>query len=349
MLNRRTFTRTGLAFVGCCLTGFAQTPSAGGRRQVTVGGRRVKTVDFHSHCAVPGVMELMGQTTPTNGVNGALLLANDRLKQMDAQGIDVEVLSINPFWYSVERDLARTMIKIQNEKLSEYCNGHSDRFVGLASIALQHPDLAAEELEEAIKKLGLRGAAIGGSVNGEELANPKFEPFWAKAEELAVPVFIHPQAVPEFRGRLQGSGILTNVIGNPLETTIALSHLIFEGTLDRFPNLKICAAHGGGYLPSYADRSDLGCITLSQNCKPLKKKPTEYLRQIYVDSMVFSSEGLRHLAAVCGSGRIVMGTDYPYPWTTTSVDHILNTPGFSNQEREAMLGTTAMQLLGMRS
>jgi aminocarboxymuconate-semialdehyde decarboxylase len=294
-------------------------------------------------------MELMGQKTPTNGVNGALLMATDRLKQMDAQGIDVEVLSINPFWYSVERELARSMIKMQNEKLAEFCNAHSDRFVGLASIALQHPDLAAEELEEAVKKLGLRGAAIGGSVNGEELANPKFEPFWAKAEELAVPLFIHPQAVPEFRTRLQGSGILTNVIGNPLETTIALSHLIFEGTLDRFPNLKICAAHGGGYLPSYADRSDLGCITLSQNCKPLKKKPTEYLRQIYVDSMVFSSEGLRHLAAVCGSGRIVMGTDYPYPWTTTSVDHILNTPGFSNQEREAMLGTTAMQLLGMRS
>ena len=355
MMDRRTFVTAataataGLAFVGCCLKGWAQTPAATGRRQVLVGGRRVRTVDFHSHCAVPGVMELMGQTTPTNGVNGALLMGTDRLKQMDAQGIDIEVLSINPFWYSVERDVARAMIKMQNEKLAEFCAAHPDRFAGLASVALQHPDLAAEQLEEGVKKLGLRGGAIGGSVNGEELAAPKFEPFWAKAEQLGVPIFIHPQAVPEFRSRLQGSGVLTNVIGNPLETTIALSHLIFEGTLDRFPNLKICAAHGGGYLPSYADRSDLGCVTLSQTCKPLKKKPTEYLRQLYFDSMVFSSEGLRHLAAVCGSSQIVMGTDYPYPWTSTSVDHILNTPGFSNAEREAMLGNTAIQLLGMRS
>jgi aminocarboxymuconate-semialdehyde decarboxylase len=137
------------------------------------------------------------------------------------------------------------------------------------------------------------------------------------------------------------------VIGNPLETTIALSHLIFEGTLDRFPRLRICAAHGGGYLASYPDRSDLGCVTLSQQCKPIKKKPTEYLRDIYVDSMVFSSEGLRHLAAVCGTGRIVMGTDYPYPWTRTAVDHILNAPGFTDAERVAMLGGNAEKLLGL--
>jgi aminocarboxymuconate-semialdehyde decarboxylase len=267
---------------------------------------------------------------------------------MDEQGIDVEVLSINPFWYGVERDLARTMIKIQNETLAEFCANHSDRFVGLASIALQHPDLAAEQLEEGVK-LGLPGGAIGGSVNGEELASTKFDPFWAKAEELGAPIFIHPQPVPEFRARLQGSGVLTNVIGNPLETTIALSHLIFEGTLDRFPGLKICAAHGGGYLASYPDRSDLGCVTLSQQCKPIKKKPTEYLRQLYFDSMVFSSEGLRHLAAVCGASQIVMGTDYPYPWTRTAVDHIISTPGFTDAERIAMLSGNAERLLGLRS
>ena len=126
-------------------------------------------------------------------------------------------------------------------------------------MALQHPDLAAEQLEDGVKKYGLRGAAIGGSVNGEELSDPKFHPFWAKAEELGVLVFIHPQgdgAPAELQQRFKGNGVLDNVIGNPLETTIALSHLIFEGTLDRFPGLKICAAHGGGYLPSYAARSD---------------------------------------------------------------------------------------------
>ena len=112
----------------------------------------------------------------------------------------------------------------------------------------------------------MRGVSTGATVNGEELASPRFDPFWAKVEQLGVLVFIHPQGAPELRTRLQGNGFLTNVIGNPLDTTIALSHLIFEGTLDRFPALKICAAHGGGYLPSYIARSDHGCATFPANC-----------------------------------------------------------------------------------
>ena len=156
-------------------------------------------------------------------------------------------------------------------------------------------------------------SAIGGSVNGEEMSDPKFHPFWAKAEELGVLVFLHPQGVPDLEKRLQGNGLLTNVIGNPLETTIALSHLIFEGTLDRFPGLKLCAAHGGGYLPSYSARSDHGCLTFPDRCSgpSLKKRPSEYLRDLYFDSIVFTSEALRHLVAECGASQIVMGTDYP--------------------------------------
>jgi aminocarboxymuconate-semialdehyde decarboxylase len=216
---------------------------------------------------------------------------------------------------------------------------------------LQHPDLAAEQLEHAVKQLGLRGALIGGSVNGEELSDPKFHPFWAKAEQLGVLIFIHPQGTAELSasGRFKGNGVLDNVIGNPLETTIALSHLIFEGTLDSYPGLKICAAHAGGYLPSYAARSDQGCVTFPTRCtKTLKKKPTEYLRQLYYDSMVFTSEGLRHLIAEVGASQIVMGTDYPFPWTKTAVDHILTTPGLSDTERVAMLGGTAEKLLTIK-
>ena len=181
-----------------------------------------------------------------------------RIAAMDAQGIDVEALSINPYWYRAERDVAAELIKVQNETLVEFCAANPDRFVGFATAALQHPDLAAEQVEHAVKKLGFRGVGVGGSVAGEELANPKFHPFWAKCEELGVLVFMHPLGTRELEpsGRLAGSGLLTNTIGNPLETTIALSHLIFEGTLDRFPGLKICAAHGGGFLPSYANRSD---------------------------------------------------------------------------------------------
>ena len=150
--------------------------------------------------------------------------------------------------------------------------------------------------------------------------------------------------------RLKGNGWLSNVIGNPLDTTIALSHLIFEGTLDRFPRLKICAAHGGGYLPSYAPRSDRGCRVSPGQCDPtihLKKKPTEYLKQLYFDSLVFTSEALRHLAAEVGSSQIVMGTDHPIPWQDKGVDHILDTPSLSDAERAAVLGETAARLLGI--
>ncbi|HKQ65830.1 MAG TPA: amidohydrolase family protein [Methylomirabilota bacterium] len=355
MTTRREFVETagaaGIAFVACNLASAAPVQAQGRRREVVVNGRRVKTIDVHAHCAVPEAMALMGRKVEPQ----TLLMPQpvDRIRAMDEQGIDVEALSINPYWYKADREVARELIKIQNEKLAEACAANPDRFVAFASVALQHPELAAEQLEEGVKKYGLRGAGIGGSVNGEDVSDPKFNPFWAKAEQLGVVVFMHPQgdgAASDLKGRLKGSGGLDNTIGNPLETTIALSHLIFEGTLDHFPGLKICAAHGGGYLPSYADRSDAICTTFPNRCTtPLKKKPTEYLKQLYFDSLVFTPEALRHLVAVAGPGQIVMGTDYPYPWTKTSVDHILGTPGLSDDERIAILGGTAAKLLGIKA
>ncbi len=356
MTARRDFIRNsagamaGIAFVGCDLLalGDAQAQPAGRRREVVVSGRRVKTVDVHAHCAVPEAMAMMGLKVEPQ----TLIMGRDRIRAMDEQGIDVEALSINPYWYKAERDLARALIRIQNEKLAELCASQPERFVAFATVALQHPDLAAEQLEEGVKKLGLRGGSIGANVAGEELSDPRFHPFWAKAEQLGCLIFIHPQGGSAgLEQRLRGSGGLANVIGNPLDTTIALSHLIFEGTLDRFPGLKICAAHGGGYLPSYAARSDAGCVTFPERCAkvPLKKRPTEYLRRLYYDSIVFTPEALRHLAAQVGSSQIVMGTDYPFPWMKTSVDHILNTPGLSDAERAAMLGGTASRLLGIKA
>ncbi|RPH76812.1 MAG: hypothetical protein EHM88_18950, partial [Candidatus Rokuibacteriota bacterium] len=341
-----------LVFGSCRLAsatpGYAEAPAgAPRRREVVVSGRRVKTVDVHAHCGVPAAMALMDLKPAPS-----LLMTQpaDRLRAMDEQGIDVEALSINPYWYGADRDVARELIRIQNEALAEACAAHPERFVAFASVALQHPDLAVEQVEEGVKKFGLRGVSTGGSVNGMELADPKLHPFWAKVEALGVLVFIHPQGTAELEptGRLKGNGLLTNTIGNPLETTIALSHLIFEGTLDRFPGLKICAAHGGGYLPSYAARSDAVQTTFPHRMTgTLKKKPTEYLRQLYFDSIVFTPEALRHLAAETGPSQIVMGTDYPFPWTSTSVDHILNTPGLSDADKVAMLGGTAMKLLGI--
>src|SRR5262244_4147311 len=356
MSTRREFVEgaagaAGIAFVACNMTGIAPVQAQGRRREVVVSGRRVKTIDVHAHCAVPEAMALMGRKVEPQ----TLLMSNpaDRIQAMDEQGIDMEALSINPYWYRADRDVARKLIPIQNEKLAETCAANPDRFVAFATVALQFPDLAAQQLEEGVKKYGLRGAGIGGSVNGEDLSDPKFHPFWAKAEQLGVVVFMHPQgdgAAADLRGRLKGSGGLDNTIGNPLETTIALSHLIFEGTLDRFPGLKICAAHGGGYLPSYAARSDAIMTTFPNRVGPLpKKKPTEYIRggQLYFDSIMFTGEGMRHLIAEAGIDHVVLGTDYPFPWNTAPVDHVMAIPGLSDEDRIKILGGTAAKLLGI--
>jgi aminocarboxymuconate-semialdehyde decarboxylase len=348
-------TMAGLAFVGCAMTSAAprhddhRHPQAR-RRELVVNGKRVKTVDVHAHCAVPAAMALVNQR-----LEMPELLMTDtatRIAAMDAQGIDVEALSINPYWYGTDRDTAAALIKVQNETLVEFCAANSERFVGFATAALQYPDLAAEQVEYAVRKLGLRGVGVGGSVAGEELANPRFHPFWSKCEELGVLVFMHPLGTRELEasGRLAGSGLLTNTIGNPLETAIALSHLIFEGTLDRFPGLKICAAHGGGFLPSYAHRSDAVCRTFPDQVGRLpKKSPTAYLRdgQLFFDTIVFTPEALRHLIAETGPGQIMIGTDYPFPWTSTEVDLVLKTPGLSDDDRIAILGGTASRLLGI--
>src|SRR6266700_6186747 len=347
---------TGIVFCGCGLLhrAHAQQPA----RQtlpVTVGGKRIKTIDVHSHCHFHEAGALIGadaaklQLPPVNGAPEAFIEVEKRLAVMDAQAIDMEVLSINPFWYDKDRDLAGQIVKIQNEKLAELCAAKPDRFAAFASLTLQAPDLAVTELETAVKKQGLKGAAIGGQVAGLEFSDPKFHPVWAKAEELGAPLFIHPQGVPELGKRLSGNGWLGNTIGNPLETTIALSHLIFEGTLDRFPGLKVIGAHGGGFLPSYADRSDHACLVGPKGCNPdikLAKAPTEYLKQIYFDSLVFTPEAIRHLVAQVGASQIVLGSDYPYPWQLHPVDPIFDTPSLTDDDKADILGRTAAKLFG---
>lgn len=340
----------GVAFVGCAMTAATAPPPAARRREVVVAGKRVTTIDVHAHCAVPAALAVVGQTLDT-----ASLLMSDtagRIAAMDAQGIDMEALSINPFWYGAGRDAAAEVIRIQNDALVEIRAANPERFTAFATVALQFPDLAVEQLEHAVKRLGFRGVGVGGSVAGEELASPRFDPFWAKCEELDVLVFLHPQGTRELEpsGRLAGGGLLSNTIGNPLETTIALSHLIFDGTLDRHPGLKICAAHGGGFLPSYAHRSDAVCRCFPNRVGKLPKKPpTAYLRdgQLFFDTIVFTPEALRHLVAEVGAAQVMMGTDYPFPWTSTEVELVMGTPGLSDTERAGILGGTAARLLGV--
>jgi aminocarboxymuconate-semialdehyde decarboxylase len=365
MTSRRAFlSHVAGATAGCLLAGGDLVDAGlrtqvgappGKRRELIIGGRRVKTVDVHAHCFVPDVWDVVKDTPLAAAVKGSLTgniaLGNpQRLIDMDAQGIDVQAINVNAWGYSADRALAADLVKVQNDKISQWCAAHPDRFVGMATVALQHPELAADQLDEAVRKLGLRGAAIGGSVEGQELSDRRFDPFWAKAEQLGVLLFMHPQAAAGTtqNPRLQGRGGLGNTIGNPLETTVFLSHLIFEGTLDRFPGLRICAAHAGGYLASYSGRSDALCGRgggLGADCRALKKKPSEYFRrELLIDTMIFREEGLRHLVAEAGVGQIVYGTDYPFDWPV-GIDFVVNAPFLSNADKEAILGVNAMKLL----
>jgi aminocarboxymuconate-semialdehyde decarboxylase len=360
MTARRDFlmgaAASGIFFCGCALLRAAQAQSSTARAlPVMVNGKRVKTIDVHSHCHFHEAVNLMGEEAKsvlpqTKGAQEHFIVIEERLKGMDAQAIDMEVLSINPFWYRKERDTAAAIVKVQNEKLAELCASRPDRFAAFASLALQYPDLAVEQLEHAVKRQGLRGAAVGASVLGEDFSEPRFHPVWAKAEELGAVLFIHPQSTPDLARRFKGNGWLANTIGNPLDTTIALQHLIFEGTLDRFPGLKVLAAHGGGYLGSYAPRSDHACFVSPKNCNPdikLKKKPTEYLNQLYFDALVFTPEALRHLVAQVGASQIMLGSDHPIPWEEHPVDHVCATESLTDEEKSAILGGNAARLFGI--
>jgi aminocarboxymuconate-semialdehyde decarboxylase len=350
--TRRGFLKTVTAgAAGALLPGHSLARlAAQSRRRVTIGGRPVKVIDAHAHCVIPVTDIVQGSPlAKMGGGAGASLLGPQRLQVMDEQGVDVEALTINGFWWyaAADRDLSDRIVRAQNEGLAKWVAQHPDRFVAMASVALQHPEQAAAQLENGVKQLGLRGASIGGHVNGEDLSLPKYDPFWAKAAELGVLVVMHPGGAENIikDGALRGRGDLGNVIGNPLETTYFLSRLIFDGVFDKFPGLRVCAAHAGGYLPSYLGRSEAACVVRSNaNCAN-KKKPSEYLKsQIVVDTMVFSPEGLRHLVAEMGVGQIVYGTDVPFNWPVT-VDLVLEAPFLSDADKETILSGNLRRLL----
>jgi len=188
-------------------------------------------------------------------------------------------------------------------------------------------------------------------VKGQDVSLPVFDPFWAKAEELGVLVLMHPQGAENVlrEGALDGRGNLSNIIGNPLETTVFLSRLIFDGTLDKFPGLKICGPHAGGYLPSYLGRTDVACeVRSNANCAN-RNRPRDYFKeQIFVDTMTFSGEGLRHLVAETGVSQILYGTDTPFNWPA-SVDLVLDAPFLSDADKKAILGGNAMRVLRIKA
>jgi aminocarboxymuconate-semialdehyde decarboxylase len=355
MPNRRDFLKTvGAAASGAYLMGHGLSAGAqSARREIMLNGQRITTVDIHAHCVFPEVRDVVAGTSLA--ANAPFpewqMLGPARLEAIDSRGIDYQALSMTingHWWYAADRALATRIVRAADEALAVWVNEHPDRFVALSSVAMPFPDLAAEQLEYAVTELGARGASIGGQVDGEYTSSERFDKFWAKAQELDVPVFMHPAlGAPNLvtENTLAGRGGLDNVIGGPFETTLFLTHMMFDGTLDRFPNLKIVGAHGGGYLPSYLGRTEVACARFPETDCINQKKPSEYLRsQIFADSMVFSEEGIRHLVAEMGASQVVYGTDTPYPWPDT-MDLILDSPNLSDSEKEMILGGNLMRLL----
>jgi aminocarboxymuconate-semialdehyde decarboxylase len=350
MPNRRQFFRNiagaaaGAYVVG---RGMPEVARAQGRREVSIGGRRIRVVDVHAHTDIPLGDVVKG--TPFEKEAAANPGLDQRILAMDKQGVDTQALSINGFWWYGVKDqgLARAICNAQNEGLAQWVKKYPGRFVAMASVPLQFPELSAQILQDAVTRLGARGVTLGGHVNGEDLSLPKFDPFWAKAAEMGELVFMHPGGADNIirEGALRGRGELGNILGNPLETTYFLSRLIFDGVFDRHPRLRVCGAHAGGYLPSYFMRTEVACdVRNNANCAN-KQRPRHYLRtNILVDTMVFSDEGLRHLVEECGIGQIVYGTDNPFNWPVT-VDLVLNASFLNDAQKEQILSGNLMKLL----
>jgi aminocarboxymuconate-semialdehyde decarboxylase len=233
-----------------------------------------------------------------------------------------------------------------NEGIARLVSTHPDRFIGLGSVPLQDPRLAIQELEYALGTLGLRGIEINTNVNGRNLTDPELglEPFFRRADELGAVLFLHPVGFSE--GKRLANHYFNNVIGNPLDTTIAVSHLIFDGVLARHPNIKFIAAHGGGYVAHYWARMDHAWRARPDCRTVIDQAPSSYLRRFYVDTMVFDPAMLRHLVDLFGAERVLLGTDYPYDMGEENPRGLVaSVAGLSAEEVERIEGLNAVDLL----
>ena len=335
-------------------------------------GREVRpksvTIDIHAHVAVPAAAKFVEPhldwaTIPlahfaapeTKALSakqeadiGARRGHDHRLADLDAMGIDLQMIAPPPpqCYYSVPLDIAVKAARIVNDGIAEFCAVKPDRLKGFGSVPMPDGNEAARELERCVRELGFTGVEILTNVNGRELSDPAFAPFWHKAEELGVLVMIHPNGFTE-ASRLTRF-YFNNVIGNPLETTIALHYLIFDGVLERHPKLKLLAVHGGGYLGAYPGRIDHAWGARSDAHGALPQPPTSYLKRVYVDTVVFTPYQLAELVRVFGADHVVMGTDYPFDMADYDpLGHIAAVEGFDAATIAALAGGNTKRLLGL--
>ena len=271
---------------------------------------------------------------------------DDRLADMDRMGVDIQAISVSPyqFYYWASPEPGRDAARMINDSIAVAVAEHPDRFVGLGSVPLQNTEMAVVELERCFKELGLRGVEIHSRVNEEELSAPRLAPFFSKAEELGILIFIHTAGYSH-ADRLTEHYFL-NVIGHPMEAAMAISHLIFDGVMDRHPGLKVCVAHGGGFLPSYAGRMDHAYYARADVREGLPLPPGEYLKRFYFDTMVFEPDQLKFLIDKYGSDHILLGTDYPYDMGEDDpLGLIAQVPGLDEEALAEITGGNAIELL----
>ncbi|HWP17218.1 MAG TPA: amidohydrolase family protein [Xanthobacteraceae bacterium] len=331
------------------------------------------TIDIHSHVGVPAAAAIAqphldlsriplahfatdnvkalnakqeaDRRSRMTGIENGL---DERLKDMDEMGLDMQLVMPPPpqCYFTIPLEPAVKATRVLNDGIAAYVARKPDRFVALGTVPLQDGNEAAKELERSMKELGFKGCQVLTNVAGRELSDPAFGPFWKKAEELGALVVIHPNG---FTGGERFSRLyFSNVIGNPLDTTVALHYLIFDGVLERHPNLKILAVHGGGYLGGYSGRIDHAWGARSDVANKLPKPPTEYLKKIYFDTVVFTPHQLEYLVKVFGADRVIMGTDYPFDMADYDpVGHVVETESLDAKSVAAICGGNAKKLLGL--
>jgi aminocarboxymuconate-semialdehyde decarboxylase len=268
-----------------------------------------------------------------------------RIADMDRLGVDVQAVSPNPgqLYYHVDPEIGREASRLTNDGIAAAVAKHPDRFVGLGTVQLQDAGMAVAELRRVVRDLGFRGIEISSNVDGRDLHAPELRPFWAAAEELGVLVFIHPLGFTH--GDRLCEYYFNNLIGNPLESTLAVGHLIFGGVLDRYPGLRLCVAHGGGYLPGYWGRMDHGWRARADCSEHCANLPSSYLRRIWLDTLVFDKDQLDSLVRTHGADRLMLGTDYPFDMAEP--DPVGFHQRLADGDRAKILGLNAAELLGL--
>jgi len=330
--------------------------------------RRPFVIDFHAHVVAPEVVAFSkGHVVDTGvpdsaGVSESLkedwkkwrqtvdLKMGDpkvRLQDMDKMGVDVQVLTpslVHQYTYWADPETSLGMEQRANNRIAEMVAVAPDRFVGLGGVPLQHPDLAIGEMRRCLGELKLRGIEVSSHAESMELGDPKLRAFWAEAEKLGAAIYLHPAGVVQPRyGKFQ----LWNSVGQPLEEALAMCSLFYEGVLDAFPKLKICVAHGGGYLPFYAGRVDRNYFGKGFTRVNMTKSPSEYMRRhFWYDSCVYNADMLEFLVKKVGASRIVLGSDYPVG-EPDPIGFVRRVRGLSAADKEDILGRTAAKLLGL--